>query len=108
MTHELFRDIQWLEPWEPAAAGLEDELAREVCSRHPLHKVNAISVGHRIDCDDVLFFLPDHAQALAVVHLTWNKEFSARWPSTAFYSSVDDWVNRCMKPDHDEYKTDVE
>ena len=101
MTQEDLQNIRWLEPWEAAAAGLEGELAREVSAGHPLHNVKAISVGRRIDVDDVLFFLPEHSQPLAVVHLTWTKESSAKWPWTVFYSSVDDWIVRCMQADHD-------
>jgi len=108
MTREQLQGIRWLEPWEAATAGLEAELVREISAGHPLHNVKAISVGRRTDSDDVLFFLPEHSQPLVVVHLTWTKEFSAKWPWAVFYSSVDDWVNRCMKPDHDEYKSNVD
>jgi hypothetical protein len=79
---------------------LEGELAREVGTGHPLQRIKAISVGRRIDSDDVLFFLAEHSQPLAVVHLTWASESSAQWP--VFYSSIDDGVERCMKPDHNE------
>ena len=41
---------------------LEGELAREVGTGHPLQRIKAISVGRRIDSDDVLFFLAEHSQ----------------------------------------------
>src|SRR5262245_57412205 len=97
--------IQWLAPWHSTSAGLETELEREISSTHPLFGYRAISVGRRDDCDDVLFFLPEHDYPLAVVHLTWSgaREKSPAWPHTTFYASVDDWLERCMNPDHIEF-----
>jgi hypothetical protein len=100
-----FEHLHWLEPWEWIAPGLEDELAREVGPGHRLENVRAIAVGHRTDCDDVLFHLPDHSLPLAVVHLTWSstREWSAKWPWTVFYTSLDEWIETCMKKDHQKY-----
>jgi hypothetical protein len=97
--------ILWLEPWEPAPAGLEGELAKEVCARHPLAGRRAVSVGRRVDCDDVLFFLPEGPEPFAVVHLTWTGRMEANpvWPVSTLYTSAEDWVERCMKPDHLDY-----
>lgn len=105
MNLSEFRDIEWLEPWYEAHGGLEAELERETGAGHPLSGRRAVSVGRRDDCDDVLFFLPDGPQPLAVVHLTWSgrRESSPQWPQTTFYSSVEDWVERCMRPDHLEF-----
>jgi hypothetical protein len=99
-------NIQWLEPWHSTSAGLESELEKEISPTHPLFKLKAISAGGRHDRDDVLFFLPDGPFPLAVVHLTWtgHTEKNPAWPHTTFYSSLDDWVERCMKPDHLEFE----
>ena len=85
---------------------MEVELEREVGDAHPLSGRRAVSVGRRDDCDDVLFFLPDSPQPLAVVHLTWSgrRESRPEWPHTTFYSSVEDWVERRMRPDHLEFE----
>src|SRR5436190_12774395 len=98
-------NLQWLEPWHPTSSGLESELEKEVSSAHPLFGRKAISVGHRGDRDDALFFLPDNQFPLAVVHLTWTgrREKKPEWPHTTFYASVEDWVERGMKPDHCEF-----
>jgi hypothetical protein len=98
-------NLQWLEPWHPAPSGLESELEKEISPKHPLFGLKAISIGRRNDCDDVLFFLPDNSYPLAVVHLTWTgkRETNPEWPHTTFYSSLDDWIARCMKPDHFEF-----
>jgi hypothetical protein len=103
-------NIQWLEPWHSAPSGLESELESEISPAHPLFGHKAISVARRDDCDDVLFFLPDNNYPLAVVHLTWTgkRESSAESPHTTFYSSLDDWVERGMKPDNQEFATGSE
>jgi hypothetical protein len=100
-----FEAIPWLLPWEPSDVPLEDQLQREVGRVHPLYGRKAITIGRRVDNDDVLFFLPDGPAPLAVVHLTWSgrREERAEWPSTILYASLQDWVERCMKADHLEY-----
>jgi len=94
--------IQWLNPWERCPPWLEKEFVREMGPGHPLYNSKAISVGRRVDCDDVLFFIPDNAQPLAVVHLTWTgrPERSPEWPWATFFSSLDEWVEKCMWPDY--------
>ena len=99
--------MRFLEPWRQAVPGLEAELKNEVGESHPLFGKKAISVARRKDSDDVLFLLLDHPSPLAVVHLTWTgrQERSSSWPQTTFYTSLQDWVERCMKPDHAEINT---
>jgi hypothetical protein len=100
------QEIEWLEPWfaRTEGDGLEAELKREVCCfTHPLYARTVKAVGSRVDNDDVLYFLPDHEFPFAVVHLTGKKEISPDWPWTVFYTSLADWVENCMKPDHLEY-----
>jgi hypothetical protein len=107
MTHDPLPELRafdWLDPWQPTAPGLEAELDREVGRGHPLSGRRAIAVGRRLDNDDVLFWLPNGPAMFAVVHLTWTgkREGSPQWPGTTLYSSLDDWRERCMIPDHDE------
>jgi len=106
-----FGKVEWLVPWiHYTSTGFEEELRKEVNSRHPLYGRRAITVGRREDCDDVLFFFPDSPDPLAVVHLTWRMktEPDARWPHTMFYSSLDEWIQNRMKPDHLDYMADEE
>jgi len=104
MRPDELQNLTWLEPWHPVAAGLEAELEREVGEGHPLFGREAVAVGRRFDCDDVLFYLPGGGPPLAVVHLTWagRREKSPEFPQTEFYGSVNDWVERRMRPDHEE------
>lgn len=106
MDPDNLTNLQWLEPWEPASPGLEAELQKEVGPSHQLFERQAISVGRRVDCDDVLFFLPGFPSPLAVVHLTWSgkREENPEWPQTIFYSSLNDWVETCMESDHLEFR----
>ncbi len=104
MKIEEFKQFPWLDPWHPTKPGLEKELAREVGPLHPLHGQQATAVGRRLDCDDVLFFLPEGPFPLAVVHLTWTgqREQKPEFPWTRFYADLQDWIDRCMMPDHAE------
>jgi hypothetical protein len=98
--------MQFLDPWYRAVPGLEAELRNELGDGHPLYGRKAIAVARRQDSDDVLFLLLDHPSPLAVVHLTWTgrPERNSNWPQTTFYTSLQDWVERCMKPDHAEFE----
>ena len=102
---DAFAAIAWFAPWQPVSAlGLVAELHKEVAPDHPLYQVEAVAIGQRCDCDDVLFFLPHRMPPLAVVHLMWrSKAEQTGWPTTTFYMSLDDWVMRCMQADHREY-----
>jgi hypothetical protein len=99
------RTLEWLPPWEPTDSDLAVELAREVGPGHLLFGRAAIAVGRRIDCDDVLFWLPAGPAALAAVHLTWTgrRERSPQWPAVRLYPSVTEWLEHEMRADHVEY-----
>lgn len=94
--------LTWLEPWHPDHSRLERELAREVGPNHPLAGRRAVEIGRRQDSGAVLFHLPDGPAPYAVVHLTFSRarETGAEWPRTVLYDSLEDWIERCMKPDH--------
>jgi hypothetical protein len=101
------RSLEWLPPWEPTDADLGVELGREVGPGHPLFERPAVAVARRVDCDDVLFWLPAGPAALAVVHLTWRgkRERSPQWPAARLYASVAEWLEQGMRADHAEYGT---
>jgi hypothetical protein len=65
------------------------------------------AVAMRQDCDDVLFVSADEPRTVAVVHLTHanRPEEDPLCPGTIFFDSIDDWVERGMKLDHDDYFT---
>lgn len=91
-------------PWSHVldGAGLEAELAREVCEAHRLfqHLASLRAVARRCDRDDYLFASKD---LVAVVHLTWRKESSPFWPSTTIYGSLDAWMTTEMLSDHHDH-----
>jgi hypothetical protein len=104
----MHMDINWAEPWgplAPAAGDLRAELHRELSPSHPLFGVTVAAIGRRSDCDDVLFQLLDGSNRVAVVHLTWRgrPEEDSRWPDTVVYGSLQDWVDRGMKADNQEF-----
>ena len=100
---------QLLRPWAivdmQIANNCEAELRREVAPGHPIWGLEAKALAGRVDCDDVLFLLKTQTTAGAVVHLTWSGkiEKDTRWPTTEIYSSIEEWTEKRMKPDHEEY-----
>ena len=101
---DVLKDVELLLPWEKCSERLENELSREVSEGHILYGIKAVSLAKRIDNDDVLFFLPNNKYLFAVVHLTWSKESnSSEFPQTVLYSSLKEWVNKCMKVDNENY-----
>ena len=106
MDSPILADINWVRPWEPVDEGgsLEAELRRELIEGHPLFGIPATAVACRIDCDDVLFRTSDADCPFAVVHLTWSasKTKHKDWPWTQCFSSLQEWIEECMKVEHAE------
>ncbi|MGH7694771.1 MAG: hypothetical protein ACRENH_07310 [Gemmatimonadaceae bacterium] len=98
-----FSDVPWRNPWAPdSSPGFAARLAKEVGSKHVLHKRPAVTVARRFDNDDVLFYLPAGPALLAVVHLTYSArtpEPDPRFPYTTLYASVREWIEQCLTPD---------
>ena len=99
------KEVEWLEPWEYFVDGASApaELEREMPSGHVLYGRKAVCIARRYDCDDVLFRLPDGPAPYAVVHLTYRRENNPEWPWTVLFSSLEEWVEKCMKRDHRDY-----
>ena len=100
--------IDWIIPWESVLGRVDNfnaGLQLEISVQHQMYSRHATAIGHRIDCDDVLFVLDDGT--LAVVHLTWSgtQNDDQRYPWTTLYSSVEDFVERAMLPDSREYES---
>jgi hypothetical protein len=95
--------IEWRRPWLPVspdfASKAEAELLREVCAGHVLYGCPVKAIGHRQDCDDVLFYLGETSPEFAVVHLTYQPETLPQWPGTTLFDSLEAWINQCMAPD---------
>jgi hypothetical protein len=107
MTLDDFKNLKWCHPWHPEESqGSSQQLALEVGPGHVLYGRKAIAVAFSLAQDDVLFFLPDGPTPLAVVHLTYSPvapsspRYTPGLPATALYSSLQDWIDRCMIPDH--------
>ena len=100
-------EIALLEPWRALSterrAQVEAEVAREVPQGHVLSGRAVVAVAARSDQDDVLFDVK--ALGYAVVHLSWSgrREESSDRPRTALFVSLDDWRERGMRADHEEY-----
>ena len=103
--------MEWLEPWS-STNDLDDslsdsfvrELQLEVARGHAMFGLPTRLVG-RGQGDDALFEFLDGSGRVAVVHLTWTKTKEAPpWPGTTVYSSMQEWAQKCMLPEHEEWK----
>jgi hypothetical protein len=100
----------WLEPWcaasqmgEQIAQGWQKQLQIEVPPGHALFGVPVILLA-RGNGDDALFELLDGSGRVANVHLTWSKsQERLPWPGTDIFSSLDEWIEKVMVPEHQEW-----
>lgn len=99
-------DLSLMKPWQRIEnpAFYEAELKKEISFFHVLNwkKVKAIVV--RSDCDDVLFEVLNADTQYAVVHLTYAKERSRKFPVTHFYIDWQDLYKNRLLRDHNEWK----
>lgn len=104
----LCRNIDWLEPWDSLCTEgslFEQELYKELGKNHVLYSKKVTAIGRRYDCDDFLYEINDIEFKFAVVHLTFSdKDESGTYPRTKLYKDLDDWINRCMIPQHNEFE----
>ncbi|MEM7605111.1 MAG: hypothetical protein AAF411_07110 [Myxococcota bacterium] len=106
MSRESFIDpAAFLEPWElllqEHRATFERELQRELSVGHGLVGARCRAVARRGDCDAVLFVINE--ERLAVVHLTWSREFGGVLPGFTEYASFESFAERDMIPEHEFY-----
>lgn len=103
----MVNNINWLEPWDSLCtepSSFENELYNEVGEQHILYDKKVIAIGKRYDCDTFLFQVDNSEFHFAVVHLTYSqKREDPKYPKTKLYKDLNDWINRCMIPDHSEY-----
>lgn len=77
------------EPWWPITKSmsefLNEELEKELSTKHILYGKEAIAVARREDNDDVVFWIKE-LNRYAVVHLTYSKEASTEYPITSLFT----------------------
>lgn len=72
MLHELhFLTCPWEHLTESTAITLQQELQKELSPSHQLFGTKSVALAHRIDNDDVLFWIQD-LNTYAIIHLTWS------------------------------------
>ncbi|MCZ8072776.1 MAG: hypothetical protein O9341_01470 [Paucibacter sp.] len=104
--------MEWLDPWIPVEAigerlaqGVQQQLQIELPPGHLLYGI-PVKVMARGNGDDVLFELLDGSNRVADVHLTWSKgQERLPWPGTDVYSSLQDWAERVMEPEHRDWSS---
>lgn len=103
-----YADRKFLEPWRPTdnPVFFETELKKETGFFHPLNRKNVRAIANRTDRDDALFEVLNGKSKYAVVHLTWRKASSGKWPTTKFYKDWQDVFVNCIVADHRVWKAD--
>lgn len=76
---------------EEESLKFSEELQKEVGEAHSLYGVSARAIARHEKLDDFLFETPSPITPYVVVHLTWHKESSPKWPSTEGFSSLADF-----------------
>ena len=100
-------EMQLLEPWIVPVLPeiLEQELKKELGSKHVLYAKSVRAIAKAEDRDDVLFEVGENGSvAYALVHLTWTSkpEADPSFPNAHFFATAADWLD-WMRADHAEY-----
>lgn len=95
-----------MEPWGEFRSGQADafllKLSREVSPGNPLRDVQLEPLGHSCAADDALFATNDGR--FGQVHLTWSRRLEQPpWPRHRYYSSMNEWIEQTMLPEHEGY-----
>ena len=100
-------DLSLVAPWRRVdnPAFYEEELRKEVSFFHPLKRKNVKAIGVREDCDDVLFEVLNGISRFAVVHLTYSRERSRKFPATQFFKDWADLYKSRLVGDHKVWNT---
>lgn len=101
-----YADLSLLEPWQRTdnPTFYEKELKKEVSFFHPLYWKKVKAIGIRSDRDDVLFEVLRGSAKYAVVHLTYAKERSRKFPTTHFYKNWEDLYKNRLLEDHKQWE----
>ena len=76
---------------EEESLKFSDELQKEVSEAHSLYRAPARAIARHEKLDDFLFETTSSVAPYVVVHLTWQKESSPKWPATVAFSSLEDF-----------------
>lgn len=105
-----YLDLNILTPWMKVKNPLyfENELRREISFFHPLYWKKIKAIGNRIDCDDVLFEVSNSKKyKFSIVHLTFTKKRSSRFPLSTFYKNWDEVYHNRLIKDNQQYSEDL-
>lgn len=95
-------DDKWLEPWDKIPESkilfFKEQLAKEIMPSHSLFGLLLLPIGHNSANDDIL--VSTSTGKFAVVHLMWNNTGNHLWPSTEFFDSWEEFVNKKMLEDN--------
>lgn len=100
-------ELNVLPPWKQILHPLpyENELQMEIGIFHSLYWKKVRAIGIRADCDDLLFEVLNGTHKYAVVHLSYKKERSRKFPITHFYLDWADLFKNRLFIDHKNWES---
>ncbi|WP_165813964.1 hypothetical protein [Terrimonas sp.] len=104
-----YADKKLLKPWQSIEnpSFYETELKKEVSFFHPLNWKKVRAIANRTDRDDVVFEVLNGRSKYAIVHLTWRKENSRKFPITKFYIDWQDIYKNRLLEDHNDWDSNM-
>jgi hypothetical protein len=100
-------ELSWLPPWaelDPAKAREHEQtLSNGLSDQHPLYGRAARALASRTDDAEEVLFVVSEPDELSVVNLGSIGKRSATRPFFMMYSSVSEFEQGCMLPDHLEH-----
>ncbi len=96
--------IEFLEPWQKTDQKIfEEELKKEISSKHILFGKKITIIARRLDQDECLFEIDN--DRFAQVHLTWKGKVETKntWPRTSIFNSLREWKEQVMIKDNLNY-----
>jgi hypothetical protein len=98
--HSLLQSLL-KDPWEAidgqAGLSLNQELKREITEDHPLANKALNAVARSYACDDVLYHDKDSSNQYYLIHLTWAKESSSKYPTHLIFNNQEDFIKYCRE-----------
>jgi len=99
---QLELKVPWIQISAADSPKFVAELVTELGVGYPLWGKEVHALARAMDSDNGLFLIGATGGKCAVVHLTWSGQLEpdSRWPRSESFSSIPEWYERRMEPDH--------
>jgi hypothetical protein len=91
--YSLLKD-PWITTQGQTILNLNNELKQEMVQEHPLYGKPLNAIARSEACDDVLY-QDQVTQHYYLVHLTWAKQNSGKYPAFKAFLRLEDFIRYC-------------